>query len=149
MPRSIFRLALIVYLAVVLWLTLRPLPGPKAPVALVPLLDTWRQMRDLGNREAAREVIGNILLFVPLGFLLAASIRPLRRLGATVAAAASISLLIEAIQSLPSVGRSTSVDDLIFNTMGAAIGGALFLLARGAWRYRRATRRDAQPEAGG
>jgi glycopeptide antibiotics resistance protein len=137
MSRSLFRLALVVYLCVVLWLTLGRLPGPKAPVALVPLVDTWRQMRDLGNRGAAREVIGNVLLFIPLGFLLAASFRPLRRLLPGVAVAAGISLAIEAMQSLPSIGRSTSVDDLIFNTIGAAIGAAILILARGAWLYRR------------
>ena len=145
MPRSVSRLALVVYLGVVLWLTLRRLPGPKAPVALVPLVDTWRQMRDLGNREAAREVIGNVLLFVPLGFLLAASFRSLRRLLPAMAVAAGISLVIEATQSLPSIGRSTSVDDLIFNTIGAAVGAAVFILARGAWLYRRQRVAEGSP----
>ena len=147
MPRSLFRVGLVVYLRVVLWLTLRPLPGPKAPVALVPLVDTWRQMRDLGNREAAREVIGNVLLFVPLGFLLAACLPRARRFLRAVVVGAGISLAIEATQSLPSVSRSTSVDDFMFNTIGAAIGASIFILVGGALRYRRARHGEAQPQS--
>lgn len=133
--RVAIRLSLFVYLGIVLWVTVRPLPGPAAPVALVPLVDTWRQMRDLGNDEAFREVAGNIALFVPLGFLLAATLRAARRFATAVTVGAGISLAIEILQ-LYVKGRSTSVDDFICNTIGAAVGAAVFVLVKGAVRFR-------------
>jgi len=78
------------------------------------------------------DVVGNIIVFVPLGFGLAGAFQ-LANLRQTFWLAAlggfSLSLMIELIQlAIPS--RSTDVDDLIFNTLGALIGAVGFALLR-------------------
>jgi glycopeptide antibiotics resistance protein len=130
-------LALVAYLALTLWFTLRPNPGPEGQPLLIPLVDTWRQMRDLGDKVALREATQNVLLFVPLGYLLPASFRRLRRLATTVAVGAAISALVEIAQWLVVSGRSPSIDDVMYNTIGTGIGASVFVLLTGLWRYRR------------
>lgn len=80
-------------------------------------------------------VLLNVLLFVPVGALLAAL---LGRWWAAVLVAASCSAAIEVVQSrwLERIG---SVDDLVANTLGAALG-ALALTLRRRHRSRRAGR---------
>ncbi len=77
----------------------------------------------------------NLLLFVPLGWLLADTGRTGRRnapfwsaLLAAVAAGALLSLGIELIQ-LPIPGRDASLGDLAFNTLGAGLGALARSLA--------------------
>jgi glycopeptide antibiotics resistance protein len=81
-------------------------------------------------------VLLNVLLFVPVGALLAALLRG--RWWAAVLVAALCSAAIEAVQSrwLERIG---SVDDLVANTVGAALG-ALALTLRRRRRSRRAGR---------
>ena len=71
--------------------------------------------------------LGNILVFLPLGFL-----APMlwRRMGfwKTAAGGALLSLSYEILQ-LP-LDRSTDIDDLILNTAGVMLGYLLFLLVR-------------------
>lgn len=66
----------------------------------------------------------NILMAMPLGFLLPFLYRSWRRFSYTVMAGAGFSLLIECSQLLTS--RACDIDDLIANTLGAAIGYALW-----------------------
>ncbi len=81
-------------------------------------------------------VLLNVLLFVPVGALLAALLRG--RWWAAVLVAGSCSAAIEVVQSrwLERIG---SVDDLVANTLGAALG-ALALTLRRRRRSRRAGR---------
>lgn len=76
------------------------------------------------------DVVGNIAVFVPLGIGLAGALHQ-TRLRQTIGLAAlggfGLSLLIELSQlTIPS--RTTDVDDLIFNTLGASIGAIIFVL---------------------
>ncbi|GAB4395722.1 MAG: hypothetical protein Fur0044_54440 [Anaerolineae bacterium] len=78
------------------------------------------------------DVIGNVIVFIPVGFGLAGALHQ-THLGQTFRLATlgglGLSLLIELSQlAIPS--RSTDVDDLIFNTLGAAIGALGFVLLR-------------------
>ena len=68
--------------------------------------------------EGLAEVIQNVLLFVPLGLALAlGNTRALR----AIAAGALLSLAVEVAQQwIP--GRDPSVGDLVFNTLGTALG---------------------------
>jgi glycopeptide antibiotics resistance protein len=151
MRRHLFLLLLVTYMAVALWVTLRPRPNPPSQPILIPLVDTWRQMRDLGDKVALQEATRNVLLFIPLGYLLPASVRELRILRRTVAFGAAMSALIELSQWLFSSGRSPSIDDVMYNTIGTAVGGCLFLLLTGLWRHRRdkELRRKLRSEAAG
>lgn len=82
----------------------------------------------LGHRPAlARvtpEIVGvglNVLLFIPLGFLL----RQLLGTRAALAVAALTSVGIEVVQLLPGLGREASLTDVASNLLGAGVGIAL------------------------
>jgi glycopeptide antibiotics resistance protein len=72
-------------------------------------------------------LVGNIAWFIPIGFLLPLSTRIKPWLA--IPCGAGLSLLIEAGQYLFSVG-CTDVDDLIFNTLGTAIGALVYVIAK-------------------
>ena len=71
--------------------------------------------------EGLAEVLQNVILFIPLGLTLAlGNTRPLR----CIAAGALLSLAVEfAQQWIP--GRDPSVGDLVFNSLGTALGVAV------------------------
>jgi glycopeptide antibiotics resistance protein len=79
----------------------------------------------------------NIVLFVPFGWLVYT--RLLQHIGIATAAGFALSLLIETTQLTgvwfvyPCAYRHFDVDDIIFNTIGAALGALLTV-----WRRRRA-----------
>ena len=81
------------------------------------------------RRELLLNVIGNVLMFIPSGIILPILYKKLDGFGKTVAAGAGISLCIELLQ-LPFSVRSSDIDDLILNTLGAAIGYGLFAAAK-------------------
>ncbi|MEA5049760.1 MAG: VanZ family protein [Eubacteriales bacterium] len=68
----------------------------------------------------------NIVLLIPLGFLLPLIWPEMNRLSRIFCFGASFSLLIEASQMLNL--RNSDVDDLLLNTLGAIIGWLLFLV---------------------
>jgi glycopeptide antibiotics resistance protein len=152
--RPLWLTAVAVSAAAVLWLTLREdeyvtwenLTG----VNLVPLrhhLAAFRcWLRDCDAADVALQyllidVVGNLLLFVPLGLTLAAaSTRATRwgRLAAATVSAALLSVLIEVIQlAMPS--RASDVDDVLFNTLGALVGAAVGAVAFAGRARRRLT----------
>jgi glycopeptide antibiotics resistance protein len=87
-------------------------------------------------REAARflavDVAGNLVVFIPVGIVFAgvqAGVTSRRRFRVAVGLGAALSGMIEAIQStIPT--RATDVDDLLFNTIGTALGAALLIWYR-------------------
>lgn len=72
-------------------------------------------------RHAAVNLLGNVLLFIPLGIFLPSIWNRLHRLRKVLLATAGIILLVEAVQVLTLLGRC-DIDDLILNLLGAAIG---------------------------
>lgn len=79
-------------------------------------------------------VLGNVVMFVPLGWLLAIVVT--RRLLIPVLAGVGLSALIELAQAF--IGRAPDIDDVILNGIGA-IAGALIaaLVVRMRPRFRR------------
>lgn len=132
-------LATAVVVTVILLLTLRSDGAIKA-ANLVPLR---RQFGAVGCLltgcdtawEASffiKDAIGNVALFIPAGVVFAgvpAVVADLRRFWVAVALGAALSLTVEVIQAaLPT--RATDVDDLLFNTIGAALGAGLLIWYR-------------------
>lgn len=70
-------------------------------------------------------IIGNILLFVPVGIIWPFCFKKLNSVGKTVLAGAGFTLLIEIIQ-LPLFGRCSDIDDMILNTTGVLIGALIY-----------------------
>ena len=103
-----------------------------AAVVLILLLTLWPH--DAPNQLRLRPfsditlvgVVGNLLLFLPFG---AALYLRRRKLAAAVMAGFAFSASIELTQ-LAVHGRTTSIDDAIFNTLGAAAGWATVALLR-------------------
>lgn len=78
-------------------------------------------------KHFGREQLGNLLLFLPFGFLY-----PLFHRGSgllrTLLAGVAVSLSIEVVQ--PLVGRSLDINDLILNSLGTLISALLFSFVR-------------------
>ncbi len=68
--------------------------------------------------------VGNIVMFIPIGFLLPLLWKKFERAWRTVGIGFLLSLIIEILQ-LPQM-RSSDVDDLWLNTLGACIGYVLY-----------------------
>lgn len=75
---------------------------------------------------AMGNLLGNIALFMPVGFLLPLVYRPISWKG-VLGIAAAFSLCIEVLQLVLRSGAS-DVDDIILNALGGVLGYAAFLL---------------------
>jgi glycopeptide antibiotics resistance protein len=75
------------------------------------------------------DVVGNVALFVPFGFLLPLLAPWFDRRRRTVAAGLALSAAVELSQlAFPGVRRA-DVNDLLLNTLGTAVGFAAYRLA--------------------
>ncbi len=72
------------------------------------------------------QVISNIIMFIPLGFLLPIVFKKFRSFFNTTLFAFAFSFFIECFQYF--IGRSSDIDDLILNTLGGIIGYGIFIL---------------------
>ena len=86
--------------------------------------------------SAVINVGGNVLMFVPTGIIVPILFKKLDSFPKTVLAGFLLSLAIELSQLL-TPARVTDVDDLIMNTLGAAIGYGIYALARHVIRARK------------
>jgi glycopeptide antibiotics resistance protein len=89
-----------------------------------------------------KDVTGNVAVFIPVGIVFAGlqgAVSDRRRFLIAVLLGAGFSGVIELIQStIPT--RATDVDDVLFNTIGSAVGAALFI-----WFDRRFRRESEGP----
>lgn len=89
---------------------------------------TIRDMLDYATREAIfNNIIMNIVLFMPFGFFMYLVLR--KELLVSLIGMA-VSCLIETLQFIFPIGRTSNIDDVILNVIGTIIGiiiGVLFL----------------------
>lgn len=78
-------------------------------------------------RHAVINLVGNVVMFVPLGWLLPAVWERLRAFFKTFFLSAVLICAVEAIQYVTTLG-SCDVDDLILNLLGITLGYALWRL---------------------
>jgi glycopeptide antibiotics resistance protein len=95
----------------------------------------WMPFEQLGQGGSSREAVvaemlGNVILFIPVGLLAPARWQAMRSFKRVILAGAAFSLLIETLQFALNLGRQPSVTDIIMNTSGATLGWLLFLLLR-------------------
>ncbi len=119
------------YLLALLDLTLVRFPQPGALPNWVPF-KTIAYYAHLGGLPMWRNVAGNLIAFVPLGFLVPALRRDWRSLILVAALSFAASVLIELIQYL-SAQRVADVDDVFLNTLGGILGYVAFLIAARVW----------------
>ena len=115
------------YMAGVLWVTVLPVLSmlgvhhPYQPMVFEP----FRDLR-LGYGNATRQLLLNVLMTVPFGFLWPL-VRRRDGLLRAVGAAFLLSLCIELVQPLLPTARTADITDLICNTAGGLAGYVLYL----------------------
>lgn len=128
----------VLYLIVVAAVTVVPLQAKAVSgvglVSLIPGRTTIGCYRQLTGTPVevvicTMQLLGNIVLFVPMGLLLPLVWSKLRPARTIIGAALAASVTIEVVQYLQqSMGmkRSVDIDDVILNVVGALIGWLLF-----------------------
>lgn len=138
------RLLLLAYGVLMLWLLFGQRIGPEgvelfgAPATNLNL-QPFKTIKMYGNivmnstnanllRHAFVNLAGNVILFVPLGALLPSVWKQLQSLFLTLLSAASLILLVEAVQYVTGLG-SCDIDDLILNLVGVVLGYGIWKLS--------------------
>ncbi len=122
-----------VYLSFVLYFTLMPvitsvpliLNHSYVPMNLVPFIDVSE-----GRGDFIRQVVLNIIMTIPFGFLFPLTRNRTVKFGRTVLFCFLMSLGIEVLQPLINDFRSSDITDLITNVTGGIIGYILSLIFR-------------------
>lgn len=90
---------------------------------LVPFI--WvKETYSMGINKMIEQLLMNIIMIVPLGFIVPVVFKSLRKWWKTGISVAVFITCIETIQYF--IGRSADVDDLIMNTFGGLIGYVIF-----------------------
>lgn len=122
----------------ILVVTLSPSPGVASSRDLVNLVPLRSISSLVGESVHAavplRNVVLNVLLFVPFGFFVGIRTRADRRVAVACVAGLALSLVIEAVQWLAVPGRAVDVDDVLLNAVGAISGALVAALAASARR---------------
>lgn len=103
-------------------------PSDEYKYSLIPLREIRRYLvywREIGIRNVMLNLLGNVVCFVPFGFVLPIISRNQRKGSRILLLSFLCSLLVELIQLVSKVG-SCDVDDLILNTLGGMLGYFVF-----------------------
>ena len=127
LPRTLLIAALILLIVIVAVITLAPMPLDR-PIRRV-IITVFTVFNDIGLRPRLHyslfERFANVVLFVPVGVLLAKLLPHNRWWVATIVAFIG-SVGVETVQALALPNRIASPIDVILNTVGA-LGGALIM----------------------
>lgn len=121
------------YLSFVLYFTLMPiitslpfvLNHPYTPMNLVPFIDV-----SMGRGDYFRQIILNIIMTIPFGFLFPLTQNRTATFSKTVFFCFLMSLGIELLQPLLNGIRSSDITDLITNVIGGMLGFGLYVIFR-------------------
>lgn len=118
------------YLMILLFLLIRfDHSGSMRSVNLIPFHSIYDYVfsdNQMLNAFAFSNVLGNIVLFIPLGVYLTYFV-PNKNILLNTAIIAGLSVLVEVIQYIFAVGV-TDIDDVILNTIGGLLGVLLYRL---------------------
>lgn len=89
---------------------------------LIPFREMFRY--PVGSENFNRQVIGNILLFMPFGFF-ATYYTKIKKISSISFMSILVSLTIEVVQKY--IGRSFDVDDIILNVVGGILGFLVYI----------------------
>ena len=92
----------------------------------------FRELQAHGfDRESALiELLGNVILFMPVAFFTALRFPAFRSLPTIVALGMGLSLALEGLQFALGTGREASVTDVLVNALGSALGYGAFCATR-------------------
>lgn len=97
---------------------------------LIPFVEIrrfWVYKKQLGLMAVVTNLFGNVIGFLPFGFILPVILDKMRSGWLIVLAGFGLSVTVEVIQLITKVG-CFDVDDMILNTAGAALGYLLFFI---------------------
>ncbi len=118
---ELFNLLFLAYLIVLFQLvTSQDLPG--GGTNFMPFKEILRY--DYGTKSFYKQVFGNMLMFVPLGYY-ATSYCRIKNLGTITIISLLASSVIETVQHF--IGRTFDIDDIILNVVGGIIGFVLYI----------------------
>lgn len=129
--RLLVNTLLYTYLSFVLFFTMMPvivsipfiLDHPYRPMNLMPFIDV-----SLGRGDFFRQVVLNVIMTLPFGFLFPLTQGKRAKFGVTVFSCFLMSLGIELLQ--PFFDRSSDITDLITNVTGGALGYGLYTVLK-------------------
>lgn len=129
--RLLINTLLYIYLSFVLYFTLMPiiaslpfiLNHPYTPMNLVPFIDILERRGDF-----LRQVILNVIMTVPFGFLFPLTQSKTACFGRTVFFCFLMSLGIELLQPLINGFKSSDITDLITNVAGGMLGYGFYVI---------------------
>ena len=98
---------------------------PLSEINFVFLKETWKMYHAQSRLDFVYNSFGNVLCFVPFGFLSPFVFSKKQTFGRVLLAGLIFSLFIETMQFLLETGVS-DIDDVFFNSCGAAIGYFLY-----------------------
>ena len=117
---EIFEILFLAYLVLLFQLvTSQDLPG--GGTNFMPFREILRY--DVGTKAFYKQVFGNILLFIPLGYF-ATSYCKIKGLGTITLVSLLSSLTIEVTQHY--IGRTFDIDDIILNVVGGSVGFLIY-----------------------
>ena len=122
---------LYVYLSLVLYVTLMPVIAslpflfnhPYSPMNLIPFVDVLA-----GRGDFLRQVLLNVIMTMPFGFLFPLAGKRKAKFGRTVFFCFLMSLGIELLQPLIDGFRSSDVTDLITDVIGGMLGYGFYVV---------------------
>lgn len=97
---------------------------------IVPFREIFRY--DIHSKLFVYNVLGNIALFLPFGFIVSAYIKA-KKMWPNLIVALLVSTTTEFVQY--NIGRSFDIDDIILNTVGCLIGYLLYIGAKAIYRH--------------
>ncbi len=112
-------------------------PSDEYKYSLEPFREIRRYIvyrKEIGCFNVMLNLFGNVICFVPFGFVLPIMSNKQRGLLKITILTFLTSLLVELIQLMSKVG-SCDVDDIILNTLGGFLGYVFFVI--GLWAYRK------------
>lgn len=129
----IIKTLMYIYISFVLYFTLMPILSalpfifdhPYTPMNLHLFVDVW-----MGRGDFIRQVLLNIILMMPFGFLFPLTLTKKHKFFHTIACVFLFSLTIELLQPLLSGYRIADITDLTTNLMGGIIGYLFYLVFR-------------------
>ncbi|MCC2334226.1 VanZ family protein [Cellulomonas wangsupingiae] len=140
------RVLLTVYLAAVAAVTLAPAPADDGTLGVVRSAVAWLAGHGLPVTYLGVEAVANVVMFVPFGVLVGLLL-PARRWWLVVLLGAATSGLVETVQRwLPT--RYPTLQDVVMNTLGAAVGVGVLALVLRAQRSRTPRTGDAGTTTG-
>ena len=120
--KEVFMLFFIVYMMCLFYVvTFQDIDVVKSGYNIIPFKEMFRYK--IGSRLFFKNVIGNLLMFIPFGFFAAYILREIK-LRWVFIITLIISITIEIIQT--KIGRIFDIDDVILNVIGGCIGYYIF-----------------------